>query len=59
MVLLIHKVEKEGDPLMKLNTKCFVNSKLTRGRTVNNTLNIINKVTKNYEITSFNTSYFS
>lgn len=59
MILLIHKVEKEGDPLMKLSNDFNVISKLTRVGAVNNTLNIINKLIKDYEITSFNTSYFS
>ena len=43
---------------MKLDTNYFVISKLTRGGAQNYTLNII-KVIKDYEITSFSTSYFS
>lgn len=35
----------------------YVNSILTKGRPINNTLTN-NKVFKNYEITSFSTSYF-
>lgn len=44
---------------MKLSNNFNVISKLTRGGDVNNTLNIINRVIDGYEITSFNTSYFS
>ena len=58
MVSLIHKVEKEGDPLMKKISKKCVNSMLTRGGLVNNTLYII-KAIKDYGVTSFNTSDFS
>lgn len=44
---------------MKLSTKYFVISKLTKRGEVNNTLNIINRVIDGYEIASFSASYFS
>lgn len=59
MISLIHKVEKEGDSLMVKENNIFINSMLTRGGDVNNTFFINNKIIKDYEITSLNTSDFS
>ena len=49
MVLLIHKVEKVGDPLMK-NIFYNINYKLTRER-ANNILYLLNNIKKDYEVT--------
>ena len=58
MLKFKYKVEKEGDPLMKISV-FYINSMLTRGGGVNNTLYVNKEVIKDYEIACFNASDFS